>query len=322
MVRLVLAASSLALVLAAAAAGAKPPVVFPRDHFGHPRAGIEWWYFSALVRDGTRTPYSVFFTMFSSQGGLISVSQVVNLASGVVVVHNEGVGLGRPGSRALDLRAAGARLRYVAKANSWSFSVAAPTFAVSLSQHPLKPYTLHGNKGLIRQSAAGSSHYYSSTRMSATGTLRIGTTTTAIRGQSWFDHQWGNYREDHRAFNWDWFSCRFDDDTELMLYQFLDPTSHQPLDDYRSGSYVTRTGKTSHFTAFTAIAGSRIFTDSGQTWPLDWMLNLSAPALSETITSLLPDQLVRNSILPTFWEGVATATGTKHGTCFVEISYR
>jgi len=32
----------------------------------------------------------------------------------------------------------------------------------------------------------------------------------------------------------------------------------------------------------------------------------------------VPDQLVRGVLLPTFWEGAATATGTKHGVCFVE----
>src|SRR5262249_36304712 len=162
----VLAVFALALVLSPMAAGSKPPVLFPRDHFGHPRAGIEWWYFSALVRDASGTPYSVFFTVFSSQGGLIAVSQVVNLASGALIGHNEDVGIGRPARSSLDLRAGGARLRYLAKANSWSFSVASPSFALSLRQHPLKPYTLHGSKGLIRQSVAGTSHYYSSTRMS------------------------------------------------------------------------------------------------------------------------------------------------------------
>jgi hypothetical protein len=30
------------------------------------------------------------------------------------------------------------------------------------------------------------------------------------------------------------------------------------------------------------------------------------------------DQLVRGQPLPTFWEGAVTATGTKHGVCFVE----
>ena len=58
--------------------------------------------------------------------------------------------------------------------------------------------------------------------MRASGTLRVGGRTVAVTGESWFDHQWGDYAFDPRAFNWDWFSCRFDDGTELMGYQFRD----------------------------------------------------------------------------------------------------
>jgi hypothetical protein len=49
---------------------------------------------------------------------------------------------------------------------------------------------------------------------------------------------------------------------------------------------------------------------------------MSSPELSETVTALFADQLVRNAILPTFWEGAAEAKGTHTGPCFVEISYR
>jgi len=320
--RRLLVVVGLVLALGTAAIGARPAVVLPRDHFGHPRAGIEWWYFTALAKDSAGTPYSVLFTLFSSRGGFVSVSQVVDLATGAVVGHTEDVGLGLPSTRSLDVTVAGTRLRYLEPGGSWSFSVDTPAFAVSLEQHALKPYALHGAGGLIRQSSAGSSHYYSSTRMRAAGTLRIGSRTVSIGGQSWFDHQWGDYRDDVRAFNWDWFSCRFDDDTELMLYQFLDPTTHRPLLAYRTGTFVGRAGHVTHVSRFTATHGATVLAAAGSTWPLDWTLEVPVPGLKENVVSLLPDQLVRNRILPTFWEGVADATGTERGTCFVEISYR
>jgi hypothetical protein len=40
------------------------------------------------------------------------------------------------------------------------------------------------------------------------------------------------------------------------------------------------------------------------------------------VRSLVRDQLVRSTFVPTFWEGAARATGTRAGTCSVEISYR
>jgi predicted secreted hydrolase len=303
--------------------GAEPAVTFPRDHFGHPQARIEWWYFTALVSDSAGTPYSVFFTLFSSQGGLVPVSQVTNLESGKVVGHTENLAVGGVGTAGIDVKAGSARLRYRTRSNRWQFSVSTPTYALSLDQRPLKPYALHGGgTGVIRQGPAGTSHYYSSTRMTAVGMLRLGGRAVRIRGQSWFDHQWGDYRDDTRAFNWDWFSCRFDDDTELMLYQFLRPGTETPLAAYRQGTYVAREGRTTAIGSFDAFAAGNPLRAAGHDWPRSWRLEIPSRHLQETVTSVLPDQLVRNTLVPTFWEGAADATGTKHGRCMVEISYR
>ena len=317
-----------ALVAAAALASPAAPsaatgrLTFPRDHFGHPQSSIEWWYFTALAKDASGTPYSVFFTLFASKGGFVPVSQVVNLATGAVVGHTEEVGLGKVGPSALDVKAGHARLRYTRPSNTWSFAVDTPAFAVSLVQRATKPYALHGGgTGVIRQSVAGPSRYYSATRMTATGTLRAGGEQLALTGESWFDHQWGDYLDDPRAFDWDWFSCRFGDGTELMLYQFLDPATGQPAAGFRNGTFVAKNGRTTGVTSFDITAGPRTLDAAGHSWPLDWTLNVPSLSLSESLSAIVPDQLVRNTIIPTFWEGASTATGSLTGTCFVELSY-
>jgi predicted secreted hydrolase len=313
--------------MAATLALGPPPanvqVHFPRDHFGHPSSSIEWWYFTALARDRSGTPYSVFFTLFSSRGGFVPVAQVRNLETGALVGHSEQLALGEVSTSAVDVKAGKARLRYRPGSGTWSFSAAGPGFGVSLDQHPDKPYALHGNgTGLIEQSLGGSSHYYSSTRMDATGTLRIGTRSIRLSGESWLDHQWGDYRDDPRAFNWDWFSCRFDDGSEVMLYQFRDRASGRPLARFRNGTYVAKDGRTTAVTAFQARRGERALHAAGREWPLDWQLDIPKLKLSENLHSVVRDQLVRNTVVPTFWEGVARATGTRAGNCFVELSYR
>jgi predicted secreted hydrolase len=308
---------------AAAAAAGEPQVQFPRDHFGHSAASIEWWYFTALVHDRAGTPYSVFFTLFSSNGGLVPVAQVRNLATGGVVGHSEQLVPGRVGPAPVDVSAGDSRLRYVPGSNTWLFSVTSPGLQVSLSERPEKPYALHGRgTGVIRQSPSASSHYYSATRMRATGTMRVRGKTVGLAGESWFDHQWGDYRDDPSAFNWDWFSCRFDDHTELMLYQFRDRRTGRPLPRSGSGTFVGRDGTTIAVDAFQATSEGGTLHAAGRRWPLDWRLRVPKLRLSESVRSLLRDQLVRNAVVPTFWEGVARATGARTGACFVEISYR
>jgi predicted secreted hydrolase len=311
------------IALAAALAAGAPQVHFPRDHAGHPGASIEWWYFTALVHDRSGRRYSVFFTLFASRGLLVPVAEVRDLVTGKIVGESEQLAPGRVGTAEVDVRAGGSRLRYLPAANTWSFSVARPGLRVALEQVPEKPYVLHGGgSGLIRQSTAGSSHYYSDTRMRASGTLRVGGRTLAISGDSWFDHQWGDYANEPRAFNWDWFSCRFADRTELMLYQFLDRTTGRPLAGLGNGTFVDARGHATGITAFTVSHDSHVLAAAGHRWPLDWTLGVPALTLEEHVRALWPKQLVRTTLLPVFWEGVARATGTRSGMCFVEIAYR
>jgi predicted secreted hydrolase len=323
--RLVASVAAVASLFAASAVAAGVQgVQLPQDHYGHPGSQLEWWYFSALVNDPSGTHYSVFFTLFSGLGFVFApVAQVVNLDTGAIVGHSEALALGTPGTSALDVDAAGSRLDYQPATDTWDFAVSSGGLDVSLSQQPEKPYALHGDgTGVIRQSVAGISHYYSGTRMRATGTLGVGGTTVALTGESWFDHQWGDYAFDPRAFNWDWFSCRFDDHTELMGYQFLDRRTGRPLSRFATGTFVSAEGQTTAIDDFQATHDDQALVAADHTWPLHWQLHASSPRLSEAVTALFPDQLVRNAILPTFWEGVATATGTHQGPCFVEISYR
>jgi len=322
-------AASVVLVAAAAACAASraaavvPQVRLPRDHAGHPGASIEWWYFTAIVHDRSGRGYSVFFTLFAGQGALVPVAQVRDLATGRLVGESEQLARGRVGASGVDVQVGASRLRYAQATNTWSFSVSRPSLEVALEQVPEKPYVLNGGgTGIIRQSTAGPSHYYSDTRMRASGVLRVGGRTLAVSGESWFDHQWGDYANESRAFNWDWFSCRFGDRTELMLYQFLDRTTGRPLPNLGSGTFVDARGRATGITAFTVTHDSHVLAAAGRRWPLDWQLRVPALGLAERVRAVLPDQLVRTTLLPIFWEGVARATGTRSGTCFVEIAYR
>src|SRR5262249_27578257 len=152
-------------------------------HYGHPSSQLEWWYYSALVTDSSGTHYSVFFTLFSVFGFLEApVAQVMNLDTGELVGHSEGLGLGGPSPSAVDVNVPGARLVYQQRTDTWSFAVSSWGLRVSLSQQPEKPYALHGGgAGVIQQSVAGISHYYSATRMRASGTLRVGGRTVPVR---------------------------------------------------------------------------------------------------------------------------------------------
>ena len=281
----------------AAATLATPQIHFPRDHFGH-SAGVEWWYFTAAVNGTDGHRYSVFFTMFKRAGFVLPVSQVVNLDSGAIVHHTENLARGRGIPFASTITALGydvARKTWIARAGSLRFAA-----------RPLKPYVLHGGgTGVVRQ-GAGSSRYYSATRMTISGSLG----SVRFTGTAWFDHQWGDFASVPSAQHWDWFSCRFDDRTELMLYRFRNGQAN--------GTFVDRIGRGRAVSRFDARPGKRVFRGAGRRWPLDWTLHVPARRLTLRLHALASDQLFRGVVVPTFWEGAVSATGTKSGLCFVE----
>jgi predicted secreted hydrolase len=306
-----------AAITTAAFAGA-PRVVLPRDHAGHPSAGIEWWYVTGDVRGSDGARYSVFFTLFSRRGAVIPVSQVVNLTTGALVGHTELVAPRTPGTRVLDVRAPGQRLHYLPRTDTWTFVASKPGFALDLSVKPTKPYVLHGGgTGVVQEADAGTSYYYSAPRGRATGFITSGASRVPFTGEAWIDHQWGDFANASNPPNWDWFSCRFDDRTELMLYRFR-TRAGTPLTRYRSGTLVGRDGRGTLVRNFTASPGTRVLDADGHSWPLDWDLVVPAGRLRLQLRSLAPDQLVRGQFLPTFWEGAAAVSGSKRGTCFVE----
>ena len=288
---------------------AVPQIHFPRDHYGH-QAGIEWWYVTADARGSDGHRYSVFFTLFKRGPLVLPVSQVVDLDTGARVGHTEVAFPARATGTGLDIVSPAARLRYQTSADTWTFRASSLRYSLTLTAKPEKPYVLHGGgTGVIRQGPAVSD-YYSDTRMSAHGTIRSGLRTISFAGTAWFDHQWGNFTMEPRALQWDWFSCRFDDRTEVMLYRFRD--------GHASGTFVDPAGHGRLVGSFDAVPGARALRAAGRRWPLDWTVRVPAERLTLALHAVVPDQLVRGVLLPTFWEGAVTATGTKSGVCFVE----
>ncbi|MEP0761712.1 MAG: hypothetical protein HRF48_03150, partial [Chloroflexota bacterium] len=65
---------------------------------------------------------------------------------------------------------------------------------------------------------AGMSYYYSHPALTTTGALTLDGRVIHVSGDTWFDHQWGNFQNCFTG--WDWFSFRLDDGGYVMLFNF------------------------------------------------------------------------------------------------------
>jgi len=83
--------------------------------------------------------------------------------------------------------------------------------------------------------------YYSYPNMPTIGEIIINDSVyenkpIKVKGKSWFDRQWGPYRLIESATHWEWFSLRFFDDEEIMLFAF-------PQHPYYDGTYIDKNRK-------------------------------------------------------------------------------
>jgi len=64
-----------------------------------------------------------------------------------------------------------------------------------------------------------------------------------VKGKSWFDKQWGPFHLFDTASYWEWFSIRFFDDEEIMLFAF-------PQHPYYDGTFIGKDGSTKRLTDY------------------------------------------------------------------------
>lgn len=80
-------------------------------------------------------------------------------------------------------------------------------------------------------------YYYSITNLLVKGVLTLDRKQHAVHGKAWFDRQGGPCKLTNPLTNWEWFSFRFFDDEEIMLFSF-------PRTGYTDGTYIPGDGCT------------------------------------------------------------------------------
>jgi predicted secreted hydrolase len=236
------------------------PIIFPRDDGPHDRL-TEWWYYTGHLRADDGRTFGFEAVVFRAERGSVPVAWAAHLALtdegggafyyaqrsdiGPQVDHSPRASNGTPSGFDLDvsglsptLIAAGA----LAQPTPWQLAgsngndtieaalapeeaaAAGAPFSLDLSLHALKAPALHQGNGFIDFGPAGSSYYYSRTRLAATGLLTLNGEPMKVTGIAWFDHQWGDFVS-VGAGGWDWFAINLDDGTDITFSTVLDESA-------------------------------------------------------------------------------------------------
>ena len=303
---------------------------FPADHAAHEDYRIEWWYYtgSLAAEDGRRFGYQLTFfrtglnkepqnssrwTVRDLYTAHFAVSDIDNRQHDCFQ-RNSRRGIGQAGAETE---------QYVVWNGDWKVSLAGEghrlqaaegDVAIELTLVPTKPPVLHGEFGLSQKgpSAGNASHYYSFTRLSTEGTVRIKDESFAVEGSSWMDHEFSTSFLEPGQLGWDWFSIQLDNGTDLMLYRMR--RNDGTTDPFSSGTVVDKDGNRRHLavTDFT-MTPRKTWTSSatGAVYPIAWDIEIPSLGYRLEIQAAFEEQEMTTSETTgiSYWEGAIDIAG-------------
>jgi len=177
----------------------------------------------------------------------------------------------------------------------------------------------HGDDGVLVMGGAQDPRrrtvYYSYTNMPTTGQVVIHdpegkSKTMQVTGKSWFDRQWGPYSIIKANTHWEWFSLRFFDDEEVMLFAF-------PQCPYYDGTYIGKGGERRLVRDYTCTPQGFVQA-AGMTFSKGW--DLTMPGVKEEKYEIRP--LTDGQLNLAYFEliaGIYNPAGQQVGLCMVEL---
>jgi len=336
-------------------------VELPRDDGPHDRL-TEWWYYTGHLQNEAGRRFGFEAVIFRGERGAVPTSWAAHLAltdeatgaftyaqrsqvgpevdrsprdadsapTGfdlqVAGLNPELVAAGGPAiGRAWRLAGSGGVDTIDAALTPEEAASAGRSWGLSLGLEPTKPAALHDGNGFVDFGPAGSSYYYSRTRLAATGELQLDGERFAVEGIAWFDHQWGDFIS--VGGGWDWFAVNLDDETDLTLSVVRDAQG-TPVLQY--GTLVDPDGTARHLgaAAFEVRSlSSWTSSVSGHTYPVQWTIALPAEDLAIELTPTIEDQELdtRATTGVAYWEGSQVVRATRggrpvEGEAYVEVT--
>lgn len=299
------------------------PITTFEDTFLTHKRSSEWWYETGYVNDAEGKLYSFQFTLAKvTIAGItfhILISCVTDFSTGKHYNNQLPIFMGRgviSDNTALIVRDA-AVMRFepndVSSMGKMKLSMKALEFDLTFDMEAVKPPVRQCEDGILQMGILNNpkerTFYFSFTNIKVSGTLSIaGKDIGQVSGKAWFDRQGGTYHLTNRFCNWEWFSLRFFDESEAMLFAF-------PQDGYYDGTRIFADGTYRRMNDYHIMDLSYI-TYEGLRFSSSWEVQMEG-------RRYLLKPLTRGMYNIFFFELLADIveidTGKKVGYCFVEL---
>tara|TARA_B110000263_G_scaffold249559_1_gene267528 strand:+ start:5923 stop:7065 length:1143 start_codon:yes stop_codon:yes gene_type:complete len=295
-------------------------ILLPEDHYDHSNFRNEWWYFTGNLKDTNQKEFGYQFTIFrfnNNQDDINSLWSASDIYLGHLAISD--IDEAKYFSKEVFFRnselgfAGGDIQQNKIWISNWEIKFDGDTVHLSARQDELivdlileskSPPVYHGDNGYSEKGSenTNASYYYSITDYETNGKITINNKIHEVSGKSWFDHEWSSGVLPNDVVGWDWFSLRFDEGSQLMIYQLRDnaglPTK------FSTGTFIEKNTQviklnSEQFELNPVGNWNSDLTDIS--YPLQWEIKISDLNINIRIKPKINNQEFNNTII--YWEG-------------------
>ena len=288
---------------------------FEREWGVHKRCK-EWWYATGILFDDENNMYSYQYTLLHINLGLVT-ARILMMA--LTDYRNKKHYYSQtPTFNKNDLTVTEREASFKGKAyavkdeNGMNIKLEHSLFTLDLNASYGKGAFWHCDNGKLQMGLSGeeeTTFYYSYTNMPTQGTLTVNGKEIHLKGKTWFDRQGGTYSLHKPQTHWEWFSLRFFDEEEVMLFTF-------PNSEFNDGTYIPKDGASRRLQDYT-IERTAIDEAAGLKWSAGWKLTLEIKEKDYTI-----EPMQKGHINFAYFEELCYIKDEKGGIagyCFAEL---
>ena len=219
------------------------------DEFLTHRPGVEWWYCTGFLTDEQQRNYAFQFTLarirlFGIRFHLL-LTALTDLQTGKHYYAQRPAFFNRGVTTTSKETSLGDVARVTYAPNEFSslgdmrLSQKGEPYKLQLRMTAAKAPIWQCDDGRLQMGITDDpgefTFYFTFTHLLADGVLTLNGKTHKVKGQVWFDRQGGPFTATNVKTNWEWFSLRFFDNEEIMLFSF-------PQTGYRDGTFIAADG--------------------------------------------------------------------------------
>mgnify|MGYP001623819346 CR=1 FL=1 len=277
----------------------------------------EWWYATSILRDKHNNLYSCQYTFLRMR--LLPFLKPYILMSAVTDFQTKKHYYAQKFTLSkknitIDIdKVTGADSSILKNKNGMIIESVGDKFSYKLNLEYGKGAYWHCNNGKLYMGIEDEKQttlYYSYTNMPTTGIINLNGKEIEVHGSTWFDKQGGNFNFMNTHTHWEWFSMRFYDNEEIMLFNF-------PQQNYCDGTYIKNNLTSSRLNNYT-MKPIKFTEKNGYKFSCGWELKM--PKIKDENYKIIP--IIDGQMNIAYFEQLCyiyDKDNKEVGMCFVEL---